>query len=169
MNIDVGLYVKFDVHPGNVEGYGQGRPTGCSGLYRDDWLNNLGHRSGKMSDTPMSSYDPSNYLDFTSKNANDNEIAHTRYSDVVVGERFSGCSLNDNVVENGEKMHEIFEAFANDNQLWVNEFVPAFQKMLENGYQPGNEKGNVELKECEIPWQEITCSKTGKSCSIVEI
>ena len=166
MNIDLGLYVKFDVHPGNEDGYGQGRPTGCSGLYRDDWLNNLGERSGKISDTPMSSYDASNYLNFTSKHATNNEIANPRYSDVVVGERFSGCPLNDNVVENGEKMNEIFEAFANDNQLWVNEFVAVFQKMLENGYQIGNENGNDELQKSEIPWQEVTCDNSGNTCSL---
>ena len=175
MNIDMGLYIKFNVTPGNEDGYGQGRPTGCSGLNRADWLENLVYRRGKVPGIPVASYDPSNYLDFSSKNTIDNDMASTRYSDVVVRdgdvvviERFSGCPPNDDVVENGEKMYEIFETFANDNQLWVNEFVAVFQKMLENGYQPGNEKGNRELKESEIPWKEITCSNSGKSCSIGE-
>ena len=63
-------------------------------------------------------------------------------------------------------MFEVFEAFANDNQLWVNEFVEVFQKMLENGYQQGNEKGNNELIESDVPWQEITCSNMATTCSI---
>ena len=176
MNIDMGLYVKFNVTPGDEEGFGQGRPTGCRGLNRNDWLENLGFRSGKVDNTPISSYDPSNYLEFTSYPAVDNELAHTRYSDVVVRrndsviERFSGCHLNDDVVENGEKMNEIFETFANDNQLWVNEFVAVFQKMLENGYQAGSEQGkrNGELKVSEIPWKEIICINGGDKCTIVK-
>ena len=170
MNIDMGLYVKFDVASGDAEGYGQGRPIGCSGLNRPDWVQNRGWRPGK--DDPqgkklLKSFDPNNYLDFTTKGVKGNDVASTRYSDVVAGQRFSGCLLNDDIIDDGsKKMFEVFEAFANDNQLWVNEFVEVFQKMLENGYQPGNEKGNNELIESDIPWQEITCSNMATTCSI---
>ena len=156
MNIDMGLYIKFDVNPGDSEGYGQGRPEGCSGLERPDWIQNKGWRAGKGIDIRLTSYDPTTYLDFTSQGANGNDVASTRFSDVVAGKQFSGCPLNDDVVEKGEKMYEIFEEFAKDNQLWVNEFVAVFQKMIENGYQAGNEKGNNELIESEIPWHVIT-------------
>ena len=166
MNIDVGLFVKFDVDPGNEEGYGHGRPTGCSGLYRENWLKNGVWRPGKINNDAISHYDPTTYLDFSDKLTRGGDIAASRQSDVVAGEQFSGCPLNDNIVENGEKMHEIFEVFANDNELWVNEFVTVFQKMLENGYQLGNENGNKELKKSEIPWQEITCDNSGNTCSL---
>ena len=170
MNIDMGLYVKFDVDAGDAEGYGQGRPIGCSGLNRPDWVQNKGWRPGK--DDPqgkklLKSFDPNNYLDFTTNGVKGNDVAATRYSDVVAGQRFSGCPLNDDIIDDGnEKMFEVFEAFANDNQLWVNEFVEVFQKMLDNGYQPGNEKGNTELIESDVPWQEITCSNMATTCSI---
>ena len=169
MNIDMGLYLKFDVDAGDVQtGRGQGRPTGCSGLNRPDWIQNKGFREGKYGDQEMSEYDPSNYLDYPS-NYKTLYLASTRNSDVVVEDgdvvRFSGCPLNDDVVEKGEKMYKIFEEFANDNQLWVNEFVDVFQKMLENGYQSGNEKGNSQLTESEIPWKAITCSDSQKVCT----
>ena len=170
MNIDMGLYVKFDVAAGDAEGYGQGRPMGCSGLNRRDWVKNKGWRPGKndpLGKNVIKSYDPHTYLDFTSHGTKGNDVASTRYSDVTPGKRFSGCPLNDDIIDDGgEKMYEVFEAFANDNQLWVNEFVDVFQKMLENGYQPGNEKGNEELKESNVPWQEVTCSNLEHTCSI---
>ena len=170
MNIDMGLYVKFDVEAGDEDGFGQGRPTGCSGLKRPDWVQNKGWRPGK--DDPqgknvLKSFDSRTYLDFTSNGVKGNDVASTRYSDVLPGKRFSGCPLNDDLVDEGnEKMYEVFESFAKDNQLWVNEFVAVFQKMLENGYQPGNEKGNDELIVSDVPWQEITCSNREITCSI---
>ena len=48
-------------------------------------------------------------------------------------------------------MHEIVEKFANDEQAWINEFVPAFQKMQENGYDPGT------LTSSPNTWQGLVC------------
>ena len=31
-------------------------------------------------------------------------------------------------------LHQVFEEFAAENQKWVDEFVPALEKMLSNGY-----------------------------------
>ena len=58
-------------------------------------------------------------------------------------------------------MYEIVEEFANNNQQWVIEFVAAFQKMIENGYQSDNEKGNSELTASPF-WQEITYKNPDK-------
>ena len=167
MNIDVGLYVKFGVDEGNSKGYGHGRPTDCSGLNRPDWIQNKEKREGKNGRNKP--FDPKDYLEYSSLKYPSNYVANARFSDLVVEDgdvvRFSGCPLNNDIVEGGEKMYEIFEEFSNDNQLWVNEFVDVFQKMLENGYQSGNEKGNSQLVESEVPWKEITCTDSKRRCN----
>ena len=63
-----------------------------------------------------------------------------------------GCPVNDAVDNSGLKMHEIVEMFASDNQAWINEFVPTFQKMQENGYAPGS------LSAAPNNWQGIVCN-----------
>ena len=45
-----------------------------------------------------------------------------------------GCPLNDARDENRMAMHEIVELFANNQQLWIDEFLTVFEKMQENGY-----------------------------------
>ena len=65
----------------------------------------------------------------------------------------NGCPLNDAMDISGLKMHEIVEAFAEDQQLWINEFVPVFQKMQENGY------GSGSLSSSPNGWQGLICSK----------
>ena len=40
----------------------------------------------------------------------------------------------------GEPLFEIVNQMADDQQLWMDEFVPSMQKMLENGYQEGDLK-----------------------------
>ena len=42
-----------------------------------------------------------------------------RHSDVVAGERFSGCGMNKDSTESGEKMHEIVEGYAADNNNFI--------------------------------------------------
>ena len=63
-----------------------------------------------------------------------------------------GCPLNDAMDADGSKMHEIVEEFANDNQLWVNEFTAVFQKMQENGYDSG------DLSPAPNNWQGLHCN-----------
>ena len=63
-----------------------------------------------------------------------------------------GCPLNDALDESGLKMHEIVEEFANDEQAWINEFVPVFQKMQENGYNDGS------LTTSPNTWQGLICN-----------
>ena len=88
LNADMGLFLKFSTDEAT------GRPIGCSGFTKPNWLANKVRLS-----------------------------------------RPHNCPLNDAMDDDsGLKMHEIVEAFAKDNQAWVDEFVPVFQKMQENGY-----------------------------------
>ena len=64
-----------------------------------------------------------------------------------------GCPLNDMVDnQSGMQMHEVVELFANDQQTWINDFVPAFQKMQENGYATGS------LIASPDGWQDLVCN-----------
>ena len=63
-----------------------------------------------------------------------------------------GCPLNEAMDNSGIKMHEIVEKFANDEQEWINEFVPAFEKMQENGYTSGS------LSTSPNTWQGLICN-----------
>ena len=95
--------------------------------------------------------------------------------------RFSGCGLNEDLTEGGDKMHEVIEQYAADNQLFINEFSAVFHKMLENGYQVGSanilnsltkmnilisnfqQEGNVKqndpLKEHDWEWAPVRCKR----------
>ena len=45
------------------------------------------------------------------------------------------CELNTLEYPAGSTpLHQVFEEFAAENQKWVDEFVPALEKMLSNGY-----------------------------------
>ena len=44
------------------------------------------------------------------------------------------CGLETYAPE-GQPLHAIVDEFADDQQSWMDEFVPALEKMLENGYQ----------------------------------
>ena len=50
------------------------------------------------------------------------------------------------------QMHEIVEKFANDEQAWINEFVPVFQKMQQNGYN------DESLTMSPNTWQGLICN-----------
>ena len=63
-----------------------------------------------------------------------------------------GCPLNDALDIEGNKMHEIVEEFANDEQVWIDEFVAVFEKMQENGYTKRN------LTISPNTWQGLMCS-----------
>ena len=63
-----------------------------------------------------------------------------------------GCPLNDALDIEGSKMHEIVEEFANDEQVWIDEFVAVFEKMQENGYTKRN------LTISPNTWQGLMCS-----------
>ena len=66
------------------------------------------------------------------------------------------CPLNDDLVDGGAlEMHEIVKLYAENNQMWVNEFSAVFEKMLENGYL--NDKKNKPLKVANDYWYGLVC------------
>ena len=50
LNVDMGLYVDFDIESGDPThgGKGHGRPKGCQGLNRSSWINHLRKRRGTV-------------------------------------------------------------------------------------------------------------------------
>ena len=56
-------------------------------------------------------------------------------------------------------MHQVFEEFASDNQMFADEFVQVFQKMLGNGYQENNAKDNEALESSDWDWVKIRCNE----------
>ena len=103
-------------------------------------------------------FDAETYLQYGSKGtASNKHVAHSKYSDIVQGNRYSGCGLNRDVTESGEEMHEIMEQFAADNQLFITEFAQVFTKMIENGYSAGGK--NDPLKSNNWNWLQMRCTK----------
>ena len=161
MNTDMGLYLKFDATEGDANGFGNGRPSGCPGLEREDWLKNDKWRKGLVyeKEPRLEHYTDEGYLDYTSRKMNGRYISHSRHSTVIPGNRYSGCNLNDDVAENGQKWHEIVEDYASDNDAFIQDFTDVFQKMMENGYQAGNSMGNEVLKASNWTWVNMRCNK----------
>lgn len=159
MNVDMGLYLDFQIEEGEASGFGHGRPKGCEGLNRKSWLENWKKRPG--ADLPKDvSFDVNTYLQYSTKGTSGHkDIAHNKQSDMLQGKRFSGCGLNEDLTEGGDKMHEVIEQYAADNQLFVKEFSAVFHKMLENGYQEGNAKQNDPLKQHDWEWAPVRCKR----------
>lgn len=164
MNVDMGLYVQFDVNEGDSNGIGHGRPAGCQGLNRKSWLDNEKFRPGmafKKGMLPV--FTEEDYLDYSSKKLRG--VGSPRFSDVVAGKRFSGCGLNTNPAGNQQTMHEVFEEYAADNSLFIQDFSSVFQKMISNGYKSGNTNNNNALQESTWPWVNMRCGK--RNCNIL--
>merc|ERR1719189_2095602 len=65
------------------------------------------------------------------------------------------CELNTLEYPPGSTpLHQIFEEFSADNQKWVDEFVPALEKMLSNGYNVG-----AELVLGPDQYSDVTCPR----------
>ena len=107
----MGLYFKFNVTDDGV-------PYGCPGfdMFKPDyWTGGFYERRSrvpKSDDIDTSNY---NWKDY-------------KTSDPL-------CELNDIRDPPTDKpLHEIFEDYANDQNLWVADFMPTLEKMLANGY-----------------------------------
>ena len=50
LNVDMGLYLDFDIESGDDAngGMGHGRPKGCEGLNRPSWISHLRKRRGTV-------------------------------------------------------------------------------------------------------------------------
>ena len=144
------------------------RPSGCEGLNRESWLSAVARRPGLVDERGrLPFFTEEGYLDYSSIGTNGNDIVHNRLSDVIPGKRFSGCGLNTDVTESGLKMHEVVEKYASDNDVFLQDFSTVYQKMLQNGYQENNEKGNQELN-AGWEWVNMRCreSNRGDTCRV---
>ena len=159
MNVDMGLYVDFDIIEGDENGVGHGRPTGCEGLNRQSWLDNDKIRRGKVyPKVQLPVYTEEGYLDYSSKKMNG--VGSPKHSDVIAGKRFSGCGLNtDPAGPNQETMHEMVEEYASDNSLFIQDFSAVFKKMISNGYHSGNKMNNNALQDSSWAWVNMRCQE----------
>mmetsp|Transcript_66134 Transcript_66134/g.120545 ORF Transcript_66134/g.120545 Transcript_66134/m.120545 type:complete len:1244 (+) Transcript_66134:117-3848(+) len=68
-----------------------------------------------------------------------------------------GCPKNDMSLDEGNDMslYQLIELYADDQQAWIRDFIVAWDKMNENGYQPGElVDGPLNHKEVVCPTQE---------------
>ena len=78
----------------------------------------------------------------------------------------SDCSLNmRREPESDEPLSTIIQTYADDQAAWVEDFLPAFEKMMSNGYS------GSDLKEAPVSWENVQCLKTRKKieCSMAAI
>ena len=59
-------------------------------------------------------------------------------------------------------LHEVFEEYAKDQQKWVNDYVPTFEKMISNGYVDG------ELQDAPDQWTNVVCPRPGPKWAVYQ-
>ena len=86
---------------------------------------------------------------------------------------YLGCPLNKmKVAGESTALHEVFEEYALDQQKWIDDYLPTFEKMLANGYEEGelvdgpDQYTNVYCKRHDFgdDWsvvQDFNCNKVG--------
>ena len=66
-----------------------------------------------------------------------------------------GCDLNmRREPESDEPVSSYFETYAGNQTRWVEDFIPAFEKMSINGYE------NSELHDAPSSWENVFCRRT---------
>ena len=69
-----------------------------------------------------------------------------------------GCDLNmRREPESDEPISSYFQTYANNQTRWVEDFIPAFEKMSENGYE------NSNLQDAPRSWENVFCRQTIKT------
>ena len=109
----MGLYFDFKVTPDGI-------PYDCPGLEHfktENWLET--YKSGKKRKYFIHSVMP------TKENA--------KFPDDYI-KADPECPLNKMKVGGSDPLHEIFEEYAKDQDKWISDFIPTFEKMLANGY-----------------------------------
>ena len=134
LNAEVGMYLDFKVTDTGI-------PYGCDGLtfYNNETWSQ--YTSGfcyacwtRLPKEGIENPDPMNHNDW--------------YNGDV------GCPLNKmQVPEGSTPLHEIFEEYAADQQKWVDDYVPTFEKMLSNGYN------SEELTDAPDHFTGVVCSR----------
>ena len=149
MNHEMGLYLDFEVQ--------NGMPVGCPGFatYESPEWQEFANRSTqkergdfymRISRLPLKpDADPYKPQDWKAGN------------DV-------GCEKNKMEVPPGSTpLHEIFEEYANDQQKWVSDYIPTFEKMLANGY------GDGELINGPDQYTDISCPRDEETMTCYEV
>jgi len=62
------------------------------------------------------------------------------------------CNLQTEKQSNDKPLHKIIEDYARDQAIWIRDFIPAFEKMLSNGYAPH------ELTDGPDQFSDVICS-----------
>ena len=66
-----------------------------------------------------------------------------------------GCNFNmRREPESDEPVSSYFETYANNQTRWVEDFIPAFEKMSNNGYE------NSDLHDAPKSWKNVLCRRT---------
>lgn len=126
MNSDMGLYLGFDV---DENGFPYGEDCEREGPPpQEATLENFAgidrSRYPGVTDPSDTSEDRRRSPGITRRRTK--EIKKTRFSHQT-------CSKEARVEEDGKKLHEFVEMYADGQQQWFNDFVPALLKMLRNG------------------------------------
>ena len=134
LNCEVGLYLDFKVSDTGI-------PYGCSGLETFNntvWKSTPNGCPGCWSRVPrVENPDPFNN-------------GHWQADEVT-------CPLNKLQEPIGSTpLHEVFEEYAADQQKWVNDYVPTFEKMISNGYTDG------ELQDAPDQWTDVVCPRPSR-------
>ena len=133
LNCEVGLYLDFKVSDTGI-------PYGCSGLEAFNntvWPNEQGFCYSCWSRVP--------------KVENPDPMKNDQWEFDEVS-----CPLNKLQEPLGSTpLHEVFEEYAEDQQKWVNDYVPTFEKMISNGYSDG------DLTDAPDQWTDVVCPRPG--------
>ena len=141
MSAELGLYLNFDVDE-------EGVPFGCSGLEyfkRENWFqrNNILTTSAKPKDGV--------------KNPNPKRPKKD-FEEVGVE-----CPKNTLAIPEGSTpVYQVFEEYAQDQDKWVQDFLPTYQKMLANGYADG------DLEDSPYQYDRFVCPRGPSSGSFFQ-
>ena len=138
MSAELGLYFDFEVDE-------EGVPFGCSGLEyfkRENWFN-------EKSNVFTTSVKPKDWV----TNPDTAKPYHFEYVGVE-------CPKNNLAIPEGSTpVHQVFEEYAKDQDKWVQDFLPTYQKMLANGYADG------ELQDSPYEFDRYVCTRGPKEGS----
>ena len=131
LNSEMGLYFDFNVTDGGI-------PYGCPGF--DYFNNDIWSQQKHGCLNCWTRYPKTDNPRFTAKD--------DWYTDDV------NCQLNKMQVPSGSTpMHEIYEEYAADQQKWIEDYVPTFEKMISNGYGAG------ELTNAPDHYTNVICPR----------
>ena len=121
---EIGLYFDFNVTSDGI-------PHGCPGLdiFTSENFNKSNLDSLKKNIKIQAIVSNDLILGYLNQwSTLEDEKGHRFRSDPL-------CGLNKLELPKGSTpLHQIFEEYAAENQKWIEDFIPAFEKMLSNGY-----------------------------------